>query len=348
MPGVAAIAPFLWTAYADATRRGDRILLVNTWLAALAALFLPNLGRLLPLSLAILAFAAFRSPLIPLANSMAFRALGGRPEGFAAIRLWGTIGYILSAVAAGVAMDRAGLRPGTHGGALAMAACGLIGWMGRRRDRVTLAAATLSDIREVLRDRRFQLLLAATALARVSFGPYQTFFTIHLEALGLSRAFAGTAWALAAGSELGVMLIWRRLAGMAAVRTWLVAALAAHALRWSLSMGAERPAALLLIQLTHALTFGVFYLASVQSVDALVPDGLRATAQGLFASLAFGVGSLLGSILAGLGFPRLGMRGLYAAAAAVAGLATAIYWGGTRDGELGRRTVSIAGAGRGA
>ena len=30
MPGVATVAPFLWTAYADATRRSDRIFLWTT------------------------------------------------------------------------------------------------------------------------------------------------------------------------------------------------------------------------------------------------------------------------------------------------------------------------------
>jgi hypothetical protein len=41
----------------------------------------------------------------------------------------------------------------------------------------------------------------------VSYGLYGTFYTIHLERFGFSRSFAGAAWALAAGSELVVMLL---------------------------------------------------------------------------------------------------------------------------------------------
>ena len=338
-PAVAAFAPFLWTAYADITRRGDAIFLRNTWLSGAIALLLPYLSGLFPVTLAFLAFAVFRSPLIPLANSMAFRVLGGSPERFAALRLWGTIGYIVAALGVGVLVDRVGLGAGMHGIALATLACGLVAWMGRRRERGSLPAVHLRDFLEILRDRRLLVFLAAASLARLSFGPYTTFFTIHLEWLGLSRTFAGVAWALAAASELVVMLCWTRMCALASPRTWLTLAMGAHALRWLLSIPARDPVALLLIQLTHAFTFGVFYLAAVEQVDALAPEGLRATAQGLFASVAFGLSGLLGNTLSGVLYEPLGMAWLYAAAAFVAAAGTALYWAGTREPASTKRAL---------
>ncbi len=46
-PAIAACVPFLWTAYADVTRRGGAIFLLNTWISALPALLLPSLNGLL-------------------------------------------------------------------------------------------------------------------------------------------------------------------------------------------------------------------------------------------------------------------------------------------------------------
>jgi PPP family 3-phenylpropionic acid transporter len=340
-PAVAAFAPFLWTAYADITRRGEGIFLRNTWICAAIALLLPNVTGLLPAALAFLAFAIFRSPLIPLANSMAFRSLAGAPARFAAIRLWGTLGYILTAVGAGILVDGLGLRAALHGIGLATMACGLVGWMGRSRERAGLPPVHPRAFFELLRDRRLVLLLAAASLARLSFGPYTTFFTIHLDRLGFSRTLAGAAWALAAASELVVMLLWARMRPLASGRTWLTLAMGAHALRWLLSIPASEPAPLLLIQLTHALTFGAFYLAAVEQVDALAPEGLRATAQGLFASVTFGLSGLLGNALSGFLYLPLGMAGLYLAAAFVAAAGTALYWAGTR-----RRVAALPAAGR--
>lgn len=344
-PAVAAVAPFLWTAYADATRQGERVFLWNTWIAALTAFLLPNVYSLFPMAVAVLAYSAFRVSLIPLANSMTFQALEGRRQGYAGIRLWGTVGYILVAVAAGASADRLGLRAGIYGIALTMQVCAIVAWWGRRRERVPLPPVRLGEFLQVLRQRSVVLFLTATGLAQMSYGPYSTFFTIHLERLGFSRVFAGSAWALAACSELVVMLLWTKLSALATARTWLTAALAVHALRWGLSMVARDPALLLLIQLTHAFTFGVFYLASVQTVDALAPPGLRATAQGVFASITFGVSGLVGNTLGGLLYEPLGMGRLYAAAALLAAVATVLYWAGTRPpaGVMRRLAVHPSG-----
>jgi len=276
---------------------------------------------------------------------MAFRVLAGSSQRFAAIRLWGTIGYILTAVGVGVVVDGIGLRTGMYGIALASMACGVVGWIGRGRAEISLLPVTFRDLVELLQHRGLLLLLAATSLARLSFGPYTTFFTIHLESLGLSGTFAGAAWALAAASELVVMVLWARMRAMASTRTWLTLALSAHSLRWLLSILAREPALLLLIQLTHAFTFGVFYLAAVECVDALAPEGLQATAQGLFSSVTFGLSGLLGNALSGFLYEPLGMAWLYSAAACVAAAGTALYWVGTRRLLARTRPVTASGTG---
>ena len=348
MPGVAAVAPFLWTAYADVTRRGERIFFWTTWLAAAAALLLPNAQRFVAAAAAVFCLAVFRTPLIPIANSMTFRALKGRPQDYAAVRLWGTIGYIAAAVGVGAVMDRIGLRAGMYGVGLAMTGCGIVAWAGTSRERVKLAPVGVREILESLRDRRFLVLLTATALAWMSYGPYATFYTIHLQRLGLSRAFAGTAWALAAASELLIMFFWPRLCGFAQPRTWLIVALAAHPIRWLLSSVAHGPVILLATQLTHAFTFGVLYLAAVQSVEGLVPDGLRTTAQGVFASVTFGLGGFIGNLLGGLLYERMGMRALYLLAALLSAAATVIYVLGSRgEPRAGRRPAPGAAPRRG-
>jgi PPP family 3-phenylpropionic acid transporter len=328
MPGVAVVAPFLWTALADATRQGDKIFLWNTWLSVGAALLLPVARRFVPAGASILCVAVFRTPLIPLANSMAFRTLKDRPHGYAGIRLWGTIGYIVAAVGGGAVMDRVGLQVGMYGVALAMLGCGAVAWMGRSRERMRLAPAGLREIAESVRNRRFLVLVASTALAWTSYGPYGTFYTIHLESLGHSRAFAGAAWALAATSELVVMLLWPRMCRWLGSRTWLLIALAANPLRWLLSGVARDSAGLLAIQLLHAFTFGVLYLAAVQHVERLAPEGLRATAQGVFASVTFGFGGLIGNALGGLLYEPLGMTALYVASALVSGCGTLLFAAG--------------------
>ena len=342
-PGVAAVAPFVWTAYADATRSGGRIFLWTTWLSALTGLVLPNAQRFGSAALGMVALAIARTPLIPFANSMTFRALQGRPQAYAAVRLWGTIGYIMAAVGAGAVMERLGLRQGMYAVAAAMLVCGVRAWVGRSREQLRLAPVRVREILESLRDRRLLILVTATGLAWVSYGPYGTFYTIHLERLGFSRAFAGSAWATAAGSELVVMLLWPRMCRWLTPRAWLIVGLGAHPVRWLLSSVAHNAVGLLAIQITHALAFGVFYLAAVQSVESLAPDGLKTTAQGVFASVTFGIGGLVGNSLGGLLYQSIGMTALYRGAALVSTCAVVLYVIGTP--RAGRRAGALASAG---
>ncbi|MBI4537220.1 MAG: MFS transporter [candidate division NC10 bacterium] len=329
MPGVACVAPFLWTAYADATRQGDRIFRLNSWLCALTALLLPLLTWMPAVAAAMVVFAAVRAPLIPLANAMAFQALGGHRQGYARIRLWGTAGYILTAVLAGSLVDRTGLRLALAGAGLTLAVCGLLAWCGRSEERLTLPPVSLHDVLESLKNRQLLLVVVAAGLAWLSYGPYATFYTIHLDRLGFSRSFAGLAWAAAASSELAVMLLWPRLAPWLSPQNRLLIGLAASPVRWLLAAMATEAPLLLATQGIHALSFGAFYLAAVERVDALAQPGLRATAQGVFAAVTFGLGGLLGNLAGGLTYERLGMRRIYLLMAGISALATALYWAGT-------------------
>jgi MFS transporter, PPP family, 3-phenylpropionic acid transporter len=310
-----------------------RIFRFNIWVCAAAGLLLPWLGTPALVATALVVYATFRTPLIPLANSMVLAAVGGRPQAFAAVRMWGTVGYIATAVGGGILADRVGLRAAIQGVGLSLLVCGAISWAAASEQPMDLPPARMADILAVLRDRRLLTLLAATSMAWMSYGPYTTFFTIQLGALGYSRTFAGIAWAVAASSELVVMACWTRLWPLLSARRWLGVAIAATAVRWFLFMLVRDPVSLLLVQLTNALTFGVFYLAAVEQVDALVPRTLRATAQGVLSSGTFGVGSFLGNLLGGVLYPVLGMTWLYGAAAGVAAAGLGVYWLGGRIGS---------------
>ena len=76
--------------------------------------------------------------------------------------------------------------------------------------------------------------------------------------------------------------------------------------------------ALVLLQLFHGLTFGLFWGASIRMLGGIIPPALRATGQALYAAVVFGGGNAVGYQLSGLGYDRFGGVGpLFAAAAAL-------------------------------
>jgi PPP family 3-phenylpropionic acid transporter len=56
---------------------------------------------------------------------------------------------------------------------------------------------------------------------------------------------------------------------------------------------------ILSLQITHGLTFGVFYIAAFQIVNKLIPEHLQATGHVLFITVIFGLAGIIGSLLGG-------------------------------------------------
>ena len=93
---------------------------------------------------------------------------------------------------------------------------------------------------------------------------------------------------------------------------------AGTALRWALLSRAESAAAVVALQLFHALTFGLWWGCAIGGMSRTVPPRLRATGQALFSAVVFGAGQATGYVLSGIGYDRFGgVPPLYAWAAAV-------------------------------
>ncbi|HEX8907991.1 MAG TPA: MFS transporter, partial [Anaeromyxobacteraceae bacterium] len=162
------------------------------------------------------------------------------------------------------------------------------------------------DALALLRDRRLLALLVACAVHWGACAPFHLLFGVFVRDLSLPASVTGLAMAAGVGAEVLALLAYPRLAGRFGPRALFAVAFAGTALRWALLARATTAPALVLLQLLHALTFGVFWGASMQAMAALVPAPLRATGQALYAAVVFGAGNGLGYQLAGAGYDRFG------------------------------------------
>jgi MFS transporter, PPP family, 3-phenylpropionic acid transporter len=329
-PGlIHAIFPFLWGALADARRQRNGIFLLNTWATPLALCLLLSAQRYLLIFLAILLFAIFRSPLIALLNAFALQYGKEREIDYGRLRVWGSLGYILAAIVLGRLIDLHSPRIALYGALGGFLLCGLtwgkgFPWKGGQ-------VGFKREFAQIWRERRLLVFLLVGLLTWMSWAAYSNFFTIHLEELGISKGFAGWAWALGVVSEVVVMFGWGRIASRFRPRDLLTFALLFIAVRWFLFSLARGAAAILAIQLLHGVTFATFYLSSMVILDGMVPPGLRATGQGMYSALTFGLGSFLGGVISGLLFDQWGMAVLFRLSSLMALLALWLYVGSRRS-----------------
>ncbi|MBI3002631.1 MAG: MFS transporter [candidate division NC10 bacterium] len=330
LPAIQATVPFAFTVWAEA--RGIARGLFRTAAAGTVVAFL---AFALPapawtLAAVMAAYAAIKSPLIPFANAMAFSLLGAGRERFGRLRVFGSLGYIVAAVAVGFALEAAGAGVVLLGGGLALLAAAGVAAAGR------LPEPTLKGVRlreawgDLLRNRALCWFLAATFLVRLSGGTHLTFFTLYLREAGIGEAVAGVAWAVGVAAEVAVMLAWPLLLRRFPLRGLLALGFGATAVRWAAVTLTGNPAGLVLIQTLHGLTFGVTYLASVHLMDTEAPPALRASGQALYAAVAFGLAGLLGNGFAGLLAERVALTTLFRLSSLVALLGTALFFATSR------------------
>jgi PPP family 3-phenylpropionic acid transporter len=263
-------------------------------------------------------WCVFWSAALPLMEATTLDHLGGRTGDYGRIRLWGSVGFVAAVVGVGWILDRVEIRillwvvAGTLVGILACV-------RGVPEVRHDPAGARESDIVRVLRRPEVVALIAASMLMALAHGPYYTFFSIHLVAQGYSKTAVGWLWAIGVLAEIAVFAALPWFYRVFSAQTLLVASFALTVVRFLLIAWASHISALLLVaQVLHAASFGVFHSAALASVHRLFEGGSRARGQALYSSLSFGLGGTLGGLGSGVAWEHWGAAATFSAAAGCA------------------------------
>lgn len=318
-PLTRAVAPYLWGWLADAADR--RLELVRaTALAGLACwLGLFASATFLWICAVVLAAGFFLTAALPVVEAATLAHLGEHTGRYGAIRLWGSIGYIVAVVGVGYALDLFSARALLWIVTGALAGTAAFAWLVPDAPQAAHSAEDRQPITQVLRQPAVIALITACSLMAVAHGPYYTFYSIHLVDHGYSKGLAGWLWALGVVCEIAIFLWLPRLYAAFTLRGILVASFALAAVRFLLiGWGAGSLTLLALAQTLHAASFGSFHAAAIGIVHQLFRGRHQARGQALYGSLAYGVGGTLGSLASGALWDHAGAGLTFSAAAACA------------------------------
>ena len=176
-----------------------------------------------------------------------------------------------------------------------------------------LAAA----LRAVVSSKAYLTLIASSFLAITGLRAALTFLPFLIESLGGSVAAVGTAYSIAALSEVPFFVFAAYLHRRVRGHRLISAILAVMALRIFLYTLLGSYHAVLLLQLSHGATFGLFLATSVDYVHEIAPEEHHGFFQALGPSIYFGLGSIVGSWLGGVLIEALSVIWLYRIAAII-------------------------------
>jgi len=326
--GTRIIAPNIWSWIAD--HQGQRMRIVRAaslaGMLAFSAIFFSN--SYLWIAIVMFTFSMFWNATLPQFETNTLQHLGDHSHHYSKIRLWGSIGFIVSVSILGVMFEKLSIELMPI--ALILTMTGI--WL----TSLTVPESasrhrSLDDqpLMDIVKRPEIIAFLVICFLTLLSHGPYYTFYSIYLENHGYNRSVIGQLWALGVIAEVVIFLFMHRFLPRYGLRLVLILSLILSTVRWLLiGFFPDNLTALLLAQLLHAASFGTFHAASIAWVHQHFEGKNQARGQALYSSVGFGAGGVLGSLLSGYLWLTPGPTITFALAAMSTLLATgiAIRW----------------------
>nr|WP_067289742.1 MFS transporter [Marinobacterium profundum] len=323
------LAPNIWGWAADRTGRRIEIVRFGSGMTALVFLAIFWQDSAAGIAWVMLAFSFFWNAVLPQFEVITLRHLGAQRARYSQLRLWGSVGFVLTVVVLGWALDLIGIDwlPWIMLGLMLLIWCTslLVGASAQG----TREAAQGEGFLHRLRNPQVMAFYGIVFLVQFGHGPYYAFYSLLLESLGYSRGQIGLLWALGVIAEILVFAIMHRLIGRFGIRTLMLISLWLCVLRWLLiAWVPDWLPFMLLAQVLHAATFGCLHALGISLVQQYFSERSQGQGQALFSSLGFGAGGAAGALAAGLLWDTQGSAVAFmtAAAASLVAIMLAIIW----------------------
>jgi PPP family 3-phenylpropionic acid transporter len=320
------VAPLVWGWIADHREGRMQVVRLASFLTvvAFAGAFLGT--AFWWLAAVMLVFSFFWHASLPLLEVFVMRHTASRPGAYGRVRMWGSIGFIVSVMALGPVVDLYG--PWWVLPVLISLMAGI--WLfslSLPESEMQGSVEHPGPFRKVLLRPEVVAFLVACLLMQVGHGPYYTFYSIYLVDFGYSKTVIGLLWALGVLCEIGIFLLMPRILAHLSLRRVLLASFFLAAVRWLLIGHFPQSLTILIVaQCLHAATFGSFHGVAMQLVHRFFTGRHQHRGQAIYGSLSFGIGGAVGSFYSGHAWVALGPTMSFNIAAVSAGTAFVIAY----------------------
>jgi MFS transporter, PPP family, 3-phenylpropionic acid transporter len=330
------VVPYAWSWLGDHWGQGAQrstLLRIAAALALVFAAWLPFVGTPLAVTIVVVLMYLANGAIVPLSEAALAQRLarGGDLDvgRYGRVRLWGSIGFIVSVSLFGAVLQWAGIGWLPAATVLMFALMLAAAWRLPPGSARSSAAAGIDDdsVWDVLRRPAVAWFFAGVFFTVLAHTALYVFFSLYLDALGYGKAAVGALWAVSVAAE--IVFFWRQGRWFARwdAHTWLVIAALVTVLRFAgLALGAGVWPLLVLLQLLHALTFGAQHAACISLVNRHFRGALRGRGQALYTTLGYGLSGVLGGVAGGAVVERGGFAAVFGAAALTGLVATVCCW----------------------
>ena len=306
MPWGAIVAPFIVGMIADRFFAAQRVLAFMHLVGGAVMFYAATVTHSLTLFWVLIAYAVCYNPTLGLVNAIAFNQMENPEKQFPAIRVFGTLGWIVVGLIIGFLRVEATSIP-LRIAAGASIALGIFSLflpdtppksLGRK---VTVRDVLGLDALALLKQPSFAVFVAGSLLVCIPLAFYYNFTNLFLNEQGVVNA-AGK-MTMGQMSEVFFMLVMPFFFVRLGVKKMLLFGMLAWAGRYLL-FAFGNPQSLVAMYylgiLLHGICYDFFFVTGQIYVDNTAPKTIQAQAQGFIALITYGWGMMIGSNISGL------------------------------------------------
>ncbi len=320
------IAPNIWAWFADHSQSSMRLVRAAGLLAVIFYLGVFFGTGFWWLATVMMLFTFFWNAVLPQVEVTTLNHLGNDDHRYGRVRLWGSIGFILSSLLVGYALDS---QPASL--VLPIILILLTGifistlFIPEAGKRAHPEQGGI--VKYILQYPELKSFLLVCFLLQASHAPYYTFYTLYLSDYGYSKSVIGGLWALGVLFEVILFLNMHRFLKPVRFRALLIGSCLLTALRWlMIGLFPESLVMLVLAQVLHAVSFGLFHGVAVSMVHRYFTGRHQHRGMALYGSVSFGAGGAVGSLVSGYMMGWLGPGFTFAAASLTVLIAAVLAW----------------------
>jgi PPP family 3-phenylpropionic acid transporter len=314
----------LWGFLTDFWNKPRLTLLITLLGSATSVLFYPLLIDFKQIMLLSIIYFFFASAIPPIADSTTLALLEDRND-YGKVRLWGALGYAVGVISIGRVLDFLGLSLIfiIHSSLLIIALFLVmnvpIKYEEKKRFKLHEAAG-------LFKNKTLLLFLAFSFLLQLTVHANNSFYSIYLTSLGASITIVGLGYLINSLFEIPLFAMSKKIINLYSYPMLLTVSAIIYSTRWIIVGVSDHIYVLVFTQVLLSLSFSIQYFVSVAYVDFLTPERYRATGQTIFGAVTFGLGGLIGNILAGYILNYIKIAEMYRISAVVALLCITFLW----------------------
>ena len=319
------IAPNLWGYLADTSGRRIFIIRLGCVLAVLSFIGVFWGNSYWWLFMVMLTFSFFWNAVLPQFEAYTLSSLGKDHHHYSLIRMWGSIGFIVSVLLLGYLFHYIAITWLPWIILLLFSGLAISSFL--FAEQAPPRHYEHEPLSRLLRHPQIIALFVTAFLVQASHGPYYSFFSIYASEHHYSSATIGFLWALGVFAEVLVFLFIPKWLPRLGLKNLLLFSLLCGALRWLvIAWAIDSPIIITLNQLLHASTFGIYHVVIISLIHHFFTGKNQGMGQALYSSIGFGLGGAFGSLYAGYLWESMGARFTYEFAAILSVLAFVISW----------------------